>query len=176
MSRASEIVLLCEDEMHARLLRAYFRQCNIPTGIVRALVASKLTQGGNDVLVIRMFPDELQRCRLRAKKARSLLVVVLDADEAEVVDRRRQLAPSPPLTNDDPVVILIPKRNVETWIRAALHEPVNELSDYKNPVPAKDEVRVAAKTIHGWARNTPAPPSSLPPSLRDALPEWRRIG
>lgn len=54
----------------------------------------------------------------------------------------------------DPIVVLIPKRHIETWIRAALGEAVNENDGYKKPEPKKHEVRSAANEIYGWARGT----------------------
>ncbi len=76
----------------------------------------------------------------------------------------------------DPIVLLIPKRHIETWIRAALDEAVNENDSYKNSGPTKTDVRTAANQIHGWARGSPAPGPTCVDSLRVSLPEWRKIG
>lgn len=175
--RISQYILLCEDKAHSRLLHAYFRKCGILDRQIVDLVASRMIQGGNVKWVLDRFERELHACRQRNHHvAKTLLIVVIDADDHTVEDRRRELYQRSELRNNDPVVVLIPKRHIETWIRAALNGAVNELDDYKRPAVTKDEFRNAAGQIHGWARNQPEPGPMCIPSLRVALPDWRRIG
>lgn len=178
--RVSRTILLCEDDPHAQLVRAYMERCGLQTRepYFHPRTASREVHGGNVNWVIREYPKELHACRQRhVTHANTLLIVVIDADDLEVVDRRNQLKANPPASAIDPVVILIPKRHIETWIRFALGDRVSELEDCKkNREPSKSEVREAAKLIHDWARGNPAPDHTCLPSLRDALPDWRTIG
>jgi hypothetical protein len=176
--------LLCEDDVHRRLAVAYMNRCNINRRIVVEKIASRLQRGGNNDWVLRAFPAELHACRQRHKRAKTLLVVVVDADKLTVGERRRQLTDSLKVTGyeelaaDDPVAFLITRRNVETWIRALLVEKVNEDDDYKKPrkEPTKDEIREAADNVYQWARpNADAGPTCVP-SLKIALTEWWKIG
>ena len=77
--------------------------------------------------------------------------------------------------NDEPIVVLIPRRHVETWIRALLGQTVDEQTDYKNPQPTPEEIRQAAGTLHQWTRPNTGPDPTSPPSLTDSIPEWQKI-
>ena len=121
-------------------------------------------------------PKASRAIATHAIRANTLLIVVVDADDFSVKDRRYHLQSDVRLAANDSVAILVPKRHVETWIRAALGQRVNELDDYKNPEPSKAEVRAAAKQIYGLARGKIPVDSVSIPSLLDAIFEWRKIG
>ena len=181
-NRASQTILLCEDDPQERLVRTYLKACGLDT-VPPSFVprnASREVHGGNVDWVRREFPKELRACRHRhAAKAETLLIVVVDADKFEVGERRGHLLADPadsPVASKDPLVILIPRRHIETWIRAATGKKVNETDDYKNPEPAKSEIRAAARTIYDWARDQPKPGPTCVPSLHTSFPEWRRVG
>lgn len=176
--RVSETVVLCEDDPQARLVRSYLKKCGLKAKepFLIARVASREVHGGNVGWVIKEFPKELIACRQRHIRARTLLIVVVDADNLTVSDRQQQLDTSGAGPGEDPLVVLIPKRHIETWIRNALGNEVNEAASYKSPAPKKSEIKEAAGRIHGWARNTPEPGQICVDSLRASLPEWRRIG
>jgi hypothetical protein len=184
-NRVSQIVLLCEDDEHRRLAVTYMNRCGINTSrVVVERVASRLQQGGNVGWVLDEFPRQMHACRQRHKaKANTLLIVMVDADMLEVAARRHQLnerlalAGYDGLSVNDPVALLIPRRHVETWIRALLGEGVTEEDDCKaKNRPTRDEVRQAADTAYQWSRpNANAGPTCVP-SLALALPEWRKIG
>jgi hypothetical protein len=173
--RVSEMVLLCEDDPQEQIVRRYLGRCGLRTmaPTLRVRNASREVYGGNVDWVLKEFPKEVAACRRRhAAHAKTLLIVVVDADEGRVVDRRAEL----PTNAGDPVVALIPKRHIETWIRSALGQAANESDSYKNPPPAKADIRAAADQIHGWARNNPAPGATCVDSLRTSLPEFRLLG
>ncbi len=177
--RISRTILLCEDDPQERLVRSYLKVCGLNTEppYLVPLNASREVQGGNVGWVVREFPKQLHACRQRhATQANTLLVVVADADSLTVVERQNHLIAEPPVTPTDPLVMLIPRRHIETWIKAAMGQPVNETENCKSPAPKKSDVRAASATIHGWARNTLQPGSTCVASLHSALPQWRRIG
>jgi hypothetical protein len=184
-SRASKIVLLCEDDAHSRLALAYMKHCGIRTDYaVDPQVASRLKHGGNVGWVLDQFPRQLHACRQRHKaRANTQLIVLVDADTFDVDERRRHLderltqAGYDKLAADDPVVLLIPRRHVETWIRSLLGDQVSEEDDCKGwKTPTRDEIRQAAQVVYGWARDHPKPGPTCVPSLQAALPGWRKIG
>jgi len=179
----SQFVLLCEDQMHERMVRAYMRICgyeSLERRIVR-LVASEMTSGGNSGWVLDEFPKQLNACRKR--QAKTLLIVLLDVDTFTVEDRRRQLnerlkaSEFEPLRSDDPLSLLLPKRHVETWIRSLNGEEVSEEDDCKaHRAPDKKVVRDAARILYEWSRTTAVVGDTCVPSLRESLAEWRKIG
>jgi hypothetical protein len=184
--RVSQTILLCEDDEHERLIKAYLKRCGLrfQSPNVKSLVACREQQGGNDAWVLNRFPKELHACRQRQKrKGKTLLIVLIDADKYSVDDRRRQLleraksAGLEQFAENEPVALLIPKRHIETWIRALLSETVTEEQDCKTwHVPTREEIRQAAQTLYEWSRPKATPGPSCVQSLRAALPEWRKIG
>jgi hypothetical protein len=183
-SRVSKAVLLCEDQEHERLVIAFLKQCGVrsPGRILRSRVASKLKAGGNVGWVLDEFANELRTFRNRQKKAESLLIVVIDADNASVEDRRRELNERAQRAGidtigPDEIAVLIPNRHIETWIRALLGDVVSEHDDCKtNKAPTKEELRKAAARLFEWSRPHAAIGSSCVPSLSMALPTWQMIG
>ena len=177
--RVSKTILLCEDDPQEQLVRRYLDKCGIrtqPPSLI-ARNASRTVQGGNVGWVLAEFRKELEACRRRhSTRANTLLVVVVDADDHTIDQRRAHLNEQGHIGGADPLVVLIPKRHIETWIRSALDEPVNENDSYKHPEPRKADIRTAASQIHGWARGNPVPGPTCVDSLRVSLPEWRRIG
>jgi hypothetical protein len=183
-SRVSKAVLLCEDQEHERLVIAFLKQCGIrsPGRVLRLRVASKLRAGGNIGWVLDEFPNELRVFRSRQTKAESLLIVVIDADNASVENRRRELneraerAGLEPIQKDEAIALLVPKRHIETWIRALLGDTVKEDDICKtNKSLTKEEVRQAAQRLYEWSRPNAAPGLTCVLSLSTSLPAWRMI-
>jgi hypothetical protein len=183
--RVSQTILLCEDDTQERLTKAYLKKCNLPFGppYVKAIVASREQQGGNVAWVLNRFPKELHACRQRGKKAKTLLIVVIDADNHTVENRRRQVldrmatAGLEQFGSNEPAVLLVPKRHFETWIRALLGELVTEEQDCKAwEKPEKEALRRAALTLFEWARENATAGPTCVPSLIAALPDWKKIG
>jgi hypothetical protein len=179
--RVSETIILCEDDTHCRLVKAYMKECGLNTiePTCRTKIASRMVQGGNVKWVLNQFPIELAAVRARNTRARTLLIVVADADEGNVADRIAEFHRASPITGDDSLVLLIPRRNMETWILFAVTPSniVNEEDDYKKSNKSFDKslFRAAAKQIHGWAHDIPVLTLDNVPSLVASLHEWRRI-
>lgn len=177
--RVSETILLCEDDPQEQLVRYYLKECRLDTRepLFRSRNASREVAGGNVHWVLREFAKELKVCRKRHKShAKTLLIVVVDADDFTVEERRRHLSADPPISEADPLVVLIPRRHIETWIHAAAGVDVDETTDYKTRGLTKSHVRAAARIIRGWAQGSPPPGATCPQSLLASLTEWRRIG
>jgi hypothetical protein len=108
--------------------------------------------------------------------------VMVDADKGTVDSRMVELAAAleadefDPREAGEPIVILIPKRNVETWILCLMGESVEEDTDYSGRLIDRNAVTVAANQLFDWTRPHAEVPDSCVPSLRRGLPEWARIG
>lgn len=180
--RVSQTFLLCEDDAHAQLVRRYMQKCDLETErsfIPR--IASRAVHGGNVKWVIEEFAKELYACRKRNILTKTLLIAVLDADNLEVAERRKQLKDNAEFSGQDSfLVLLIPRRNVETWIQYALNpsHSLNETDDYKKSSKKldKSQFRAAANQIYDWVHMNPKPDLPDVPSLMESLDMWRRIG
>ena len=188
MSKGIGIVVVCEDQEQQSLLLRYMETCRINTSRdVRLTYVPARIEGGKSKdagtkRVKEMFVKELQACRARQAKAKTLLITMIDADrEKWNYDTRKSeleatLGDDAPLKIDDPYVLFVPKRHVETWIRAALGSSVNEIDDYKKPMPTKEEIKKAANNIYLWAHDNSTLNPSLIPSLKNSLPDWKKVG
>lgn len=164
--------------MQEQFVRGYLKACGLNTAppVFYPRNASRAVRGGNVDWVLREFCQELLACRRRhAAHARTLLIVVVDADNNTVMQRRNHLAKDCQVLDADPLVVLIPKRHIETWVRASIGEAVNENDSYKHPEATKQEVREAANQVHGWVHDNPPPGPTCTDSLRASFLEWRRI-
>ncbi len=185
--RVSVTILLCEDKPQERLAIAFLKKCGRPTTApqLRSIVASRQAPGGNDRWVLRQFPGELHACRQRSKKARTQIVVLIDADASTVEDRRKELdvqlkeAGHEPLNDqDEGTVVLVPRRHVETWLGCLLGESVTEEEDCKKRIKSlgQEEYNSAGGVLHDWSRPNAISGSTCVPSLCRSFPEWRKIG
>ena len=130
------------------------------------------------------FPPELRLARsLRARNF--ALVVHIDVDNTtasgrSVANRVRELAAAcekasvPPRTDDDPVALLVCRRNIETWIHALDGELVNEHDEYVKLTGHESEAKPAAKKFADHARDRTHPDPSVP-SLLTGLREFQGV-
>jgi hypothetical protein len=175
--------MLCEDQAHERLVIAFLKQCGVisPGRLLTRRVASRLRAGGNIGWVFDEFAKELRAFRQRQTKAETLLIVVVDADDASIDDRRRELndrairAGLAPVSPDE-IALLIPKRHIETWIQALLGTMVSECGNYKSNRQLSDQsIHSAARRLYEWSRPNASPGPTCVESLSIALPIWRMI-
>ena len=179
------------------LVFRYLERCNprIAYRDCRLECAATKSGGSGEQFVRNRYPAEVKEHRRRlGKGASALLVVMLDADVEATQHRAKQLADAlenarrdcPPKEQHryrppgekEPIVVLIPKRHVETWIRALLGKQADEDTDYtKAPYlpPAPNDIRDAATALYGWTRPGTNPCPTFPASLTASLPEWQKI-
>lgn len=136
-------------------------------------------EGSGEQFVRDSFADFVNDVR-RATSSK-FLIVVTDADSLTVVDRRAQLIGKlaalelPSLSADEPVVLLVPKRAIETWLAHVVSPMADEATDYhhrfdgpRTAVACKE----ASKMLEGLINST----ASLGlPSLDAARPDLLRI-
>ncbi len=133
--RRVKIVLLCEDSQQEAFTRRFLKGMGWNTRELR-VTKSPSAGGSAEQWVRENFPDELSVYRQRRNRAASALITVIDADKKSVQDRinefegvcnSRHIAFR---TADEAVAIVVPKRNIETWICFLSGQPVNETDVY----------------------------------------------
>jgi hypothetical protein len=106
-----------------------------------------------------------------------MLIVLADADNLTTVGREQTLhgelnaAGHSAVMSTEPIVVLVPKWQVETWIKCTLGQPMSENDRHTDQPPvSSDEVRDAAKVVFDWARPGAQVGATCVPSLAGALP------
>jgi hypothetical protein len=184
--RIANLIVLAEDKEQRNLVHRYVERCGHDTRTIRFVPLPARAWGGSGEKYVRdRYPAEVQACRSSlGKRASAFLVAIIDADRETTGRRASQLSEALKAAGmedrhaDEPIVVLIPKRHVETWIRALLGKTADEVTDYtKSPHqrPTSAELKNAASKLYKWTRPGAAPPSTSPPSLTASIPEWRKI-
>lgn len=129
------------------------------------------------------YAELVARNRQKRSFAMRTLVVSIDADNQSIQQRKRELDEQLKAANMDiresaePVVVWVPKRNIETWLLHLTGKEVDESQNYKQQVREGKILKAASERfvdeLRVW-RKTPAVVSSLP-SLIDAYSEIERI-
>ncbi len=176
MSRAAQFVLLCEDTQHEAFVRRFLAKRGITGRRLRVL--KNPGQGAADAWVRNRFPTELAAIRKRPVETR--LVVVIDGDRFGVSDRRKELdercraTEVEPVEITDPVALIVPTWNIETWLAYLDGEAVDETkSDYPR-LKRERECQQHVDALHRMCQNRSLrePP---PRSLRSACDELERL-
>lgn len=173
MSRTfSQVIILAEDKRHQNFVVRYLRRRRYKNEIFFEKLPSG--SGCGEQWVRENYARSVGAYRARARKARTALIVVIDADTGDVIRRTRQLQEAlgkDARKDDEEIVHLIPRRNIETWILHLTGEDVDEEEDYKNS-DVDRMIPAAAKRFHDW---TSQPPAECLPSLTDGLQETKRL-
>lgn len=133
----AEVVILCEDLVSFNLLRRYvLRAFGKRTRIVNRVAPQG--RGAGEKYVRNNFVKEveaLRRCH-RASLKSTVLLVHMDADVHAVRKAQQELAEElrrakvAARDQAEPIAVVIPKRNIETWIHGLSGMAVNENDDY----------------------------------------------
>jgi hypothetical protein len=179
--RIANKIILAEDVEQQNLVRRYLERCGHAAPF-RLSPLTKTAGGSGEKYVRDQYSKEVHACRSAlGRRASALLVVIVDADHETTRRRASQLSDALRAAgmderhDDEPIVVLIPRRHVETWIRALLGDHVDEVTDYTQPTPTSKEIKEAAATLHEWTRPGVNPGPTSPVSLTASLPEWRKI-
>lgn len=171
------ITLLCEDSQTDSFVRRFLRRRNFRGRDVRTLPLPEGRQSGEQ-WVRERYPAELRTIRGRRG---AWLIVVTDADDHSTNDRRGQLDAAcqernvPARTDADPVILIVPRRNIETWLAYLdAGKPVDEDKTYPRLRRARDCDRHAG-TLFSMCRGARQLDAAAPPSLRKACEEYGRL-
>jgi len=177
--RIANKIILAEDLEQQNLVRRYLERCGHAAPF-RLLPLTK--RGSGEKYVRDQYSKEVHACRSAlGRRGSALLVVIVDADTETTRRRAAQLsvalraAGMDERREDEPIVVLIPKRHVETWIRALLGIQVDEATDYTRPTPSAKDIKDAAAKLREWTRPGAIPGPTSPASLTASLPEWRKV-
>ena len=172
---AVRIVLLCEDSQTdafvRRFLRPRFKSRDITT------LPLPVGQGSGEQWVRERYTAELQAIRRRQS---AYLIVVTDADAGTTAARRRRLDDEcqqedvPVRTGDDPVIIAVPRRNIETWLAYLGGAEVDETASYPRLQRERD-CGEHARTLYSMCHETQRLREPAPPSLHEACEEYTRL-
>jgi hypothetical protein len=179
--RIASIILLVEDIHQENLLRHYLKQLGHNNRNMR-VVKVEPGRGSGEQFVREQYAAEVRAIRARLTRTKACLIVMIDADIGSVNDRRRQferaLRDADELLRSptEPILNLIPKRNVETWILCLNLQQVNEIDDYRHDTRIEAQsIKRAAGTLFSWTRPNANIPELCAPSLRECLAEFSRI-
>jgi hypothetical protein len=131
----SRLVILCEDKQQQTFVRRFLKGVGFEDHKLRfhPLPGGK---GAGEQYVRKQYPIEVKSYRQKAPKRVVGLLVVIDADLKSLEERHKQLNDELMAKNlakrqeDERIPILIPKRNIETWIHYLWGEEVNEVDVY----------------------------------------------
>ena len=174
--REVQLVLLCEDAQHEAFARRLLGEQGWVARQIRVEKAPSAKQSAEQ-WVRQRYPSELQALRRRPHIARALIVMV-DADTNTYDERLCELddalraASCEVRTPKEPVPIIVPRRNIETWIAYLGGSEVDEVTEYpklrreRECAPAVRQLKAMCDS--GTLRD-PAPPS-----LQQACNEYRK--
>lgn len=141
MSRASDIIILCEDRLQEVFVRRFLKQGRgIRQPPIRPVPYPHGGSGGAGEKHVRdNYPNQLKAYRDRSAKAKTILIVVLDADvdtvqvhhnELEAACQQARPAISARQANEA-VIHVIPKWHIETRLAYLDDVRVSEDRQYK---------------------------------------------
>lgn len=175
---------LCEDRAQEKPIRAWLEELGYnPRREVRFEAHPEASQGKtrNRAWVEQNYPILMKQQRSRAPRMQCSLVVCLDADVHGVVDVEQAMdarlvnAQANPLPRgqSENVALLIPNRNIETWLLFLAGQAVNETQDFKTFARSVDldaTPKQFALMATGKTARLPAEPPSLQHALDDECP------
>ncbi len=179
--RIANIILLVEDINQENLLRRYLQQLGHHNRNMRPLRLPH-GHGSGEQFVRESYAAEVRAIRAQLTRTRACLIVMIDADAGSIDDRRQQFeralrdADELPRSPTEPILNLIPKRNVETWILCLNLASVDEVNDYRHDTRVNAQsIKKAAVTLYSWTRPNSVLPNICAPSLHACQPEFRRV-
>ncbi|WP_419942087.1 hypothetical protein [Candidatus Palauibacter sp.] len=173
---SARIVLLCEDRQTDLFVRRFLGHRNFRG---RDITTCKLAAGGGfgEHLVRKQFPGQLKAIRGRQE---AFLVVVIDADTGTTAARRCQLSEECTKCGIagpgavDRVVVVVPRRNIETWFKYLGGDEVDETIRYPKLQRERD-CRPHADKLHEMCHEAQKLVKPAPPSIREACGEYPKL-
>lgn len=171
-----KIVLLCEDQQLATFMRRFLKRRGWQAHDIREVI-SPSGRGSGEQWVRGHYPKELAAARARG--GGTVLMVGTDADTLPVTGRIESLDQEcrdqgvPVRSANDLVIMVVPKRNIETWFAYLREEDVNEADvyeRYRHESDCQEDVKVLDAMCRHQHLRLPAPPS-----LQAACAEFARM-
>lgn len=174
----SQAVILCEDVQQEVFIRHFLMKKGYNPRQMRIERCPAGKQAGEQ-FVRNRYPAELKALRQRTAKAETALLVMIDADIGTVTEMAKRLDA---ICNEqgvavrkqnDRAVLLIPKRNIETWIHFLNGEGVDEATAYSK-LRYESDCKPGVKELFEVCVKGECP-VDFPDSLRAACLEYQRV-
>lgn len=175
LDKRATYLILCEDKQMA----GFCIKLLVQLGVSRKKICAPRIplKGCGEQYVREHFKDEYGKLKTKPF-LRQCLVVLTDADTMTVTDRRKTLTDVvfDPKFDENCVLILIPKRSIETWIYHYTfpEKGVSEEISYTHLRGHEKDGRIAAKMMAEDFLSGKAALSPLP-SIVSAEKEFRRV-
>jgi hypothetical protein len=163
------------------LVQKYLKSRGLNAHRMRISISPK-ARGSAENWVQMKFVEETKAYRMRQPRARTELLVVIDADTSTVqrrfnqLDRALRTDGNEIVSDGERIARLVSKRNVETWILCLNQENVDENNDYKTRKRNWSKIISAAgNTLNQWSRMEAGPPPHCISSLRTGVLELKRL-
>ena len=173
------ITLLCEDSQTDAFVRRFLKWRNFRGRDIRTLPLPAGSQSGEQ-WVREQYPAELRAIRERKGSKNAYLIVVIDADRGTTSRRRAQLDAAcderrvPRRKASDPVLMIVPRRNIETWLAYLGGATVDEDTKYRGPRRERD-CDPHANRLYAMCHEAQRLDEGAPPSLQEACEEYGRL-
>jgi hypothetical protein len=178
-SRRIDTVILCEGDQDEVFLRRLIEKVS-PSGQKPRVLKSPKARGSGESFVVRRFPEELKALRTATAHRSARLIVMVDGDGGTHQSRRERIESEcitvgvEPPAADEPVLVLVPCRNIETWIAYLGGQTVNETDTYTR---LQDKKKGCASQVTDLAemcrlRQLRSP---APPALEAACRSYRKL-
>ena len=185
MPRVCKIVLVCEGWRDSRFIRSFLQEAAVDP---RKFDARENPGGSGHDWVKDEFVEAVAQLQ-RFREGRGV-IGLLDEDGQGIAARRAAVVQClaarglPPLGSAEGRCLLLPTRNIETWLywlesnRANRGWAINEVTDYKETRPAgisrkETDALCQSAGAHLHSLNHTALPGDCPPMLADALGQLR---
>jgi hypothetical protein len=179
--REAHVVVLDEDRQHTAFLSRLLQGLGVQRRRIRFLPPPADKSGGVGY-VLDQYPDRVREHRRKAAHQGSLrLVVMVDADDAtpdqrlRELDKRLELDGQAKRDAGEKIIVLVPRRNIETWIRWLEGNPVTEEEAYPKYTGAERKCQEAVQRLVELLHSGGDLPQDCPPSLRVAVEELRKL-
>ena len=172
---SAHIVLLCEDADTDRFVRRFLSHRNFKARDIHTVELPLGKQSGEQWVRTR-YPAELKAIRLRQN---AFLLAIIDADNRTTEARRTQLDQEcdeqevPGRTSGEPVIVMVPRRNIETWFAYLDGQTVDETTTYPRRTPA--DQRSFADRLYRMCHERQHLVEPVPSSLTEACLEYRKL-
>jgi len=178
MSKASRIIILCEDKAHEVFVKRFLKRWGVKP---RAIRVSQYPNGKGSGKKHVEDNISLEADALRRRHASTILLVIQDADELSVTQIKSNLDSKllSPRDDNEPIAYIIPKWHIQSWIAYLNGKNVNEADKdtYKTMYGKLSESREAHpfidKLVDSCRKNLQL--ESPPDSLVAACLEFDRI-
>ncbi len=172
--KPAQIIVRCEDLQQ----RVFIYRCLVNNGIHPRTIQIRHNPGGDAKrFVLVQYPIQVKALR-RTPHISKAVISMIDADDRTVEERKREhdkaLEESGQewRVDSDKIAILVPRRNIETWVHHLLGMAVNEHDEYPR---FRGEERKCAPAAEDFSRRCPHGMRETDlPSLHDGCAELQR--